>query len=129
MLLAHWMLLVASFLPIVAAAAAKISQGGYDNHHPRDFLDKLPAHSVGKRLVAAQSNAWEALMMFAPALLLASWRGVDGATLNLWASVFIAARVAHMLCYAKNWASARSAMWFVGVFAIVRLYIAAANVA
>ena len=125
MLFAHWMVLVASLFPIVVAGVAKKSQRGFDNHNPRDFLESLPQKSLGKRMVAAQSNSWEALMMFAPAVLLASMRGVDAGTLNVLAGVFIAARLAYVWCYAKDLASARSSVWFVGVLAVIGLYIAA----
>ena len=127
MLFAHWMLLVASLLPIVAVSFAKV-QKGYDNRTPRDFIGSLPVGSLGRRMAAAQENSWEALMMFAPALLLATWRGVDAATLNILAGVFIAARWAYLWCYAKDLATARSSVWFVGVLCVLGLYIASALV-
>jgi ZIP family zinc transporter len=74
MLFAHWMLLVASLLPIVAVGFAKSRGGKYDNHNPREFLEKLREGSFAKRMAAAQANSWEALGMFAPAVLLATIR-------------------------------------------------------
>lgn len=128
MLFAHWMLLVASLLPIVAVGFAKSRGGKYDNHNPREFLEKLREGSFAKRMAAAQANSWEALGMFAPAVLLATIRGVDAGMLNLLAGVFIAARLVYLWCYAKDLATARSSVWSVGVIAVVGLYIAAAQV-
>jgi uncharacterized MAPEG superfamily protein len=120
------MLLVASLLPIVAVAVAKAKGGRYDNSRPRDFLDNLPDNSMAKRMAWAQANSWEALMMFAPAVLLASMRGVNASTLNLLAGVFIAARLVYLYCYAKNLATARSLVWSIGLLCVIGLYIAAA---
>ena len=107
MLFAHWMLLVASLLPIVAVGFAKSRGGKYDNHNPREFLEKLREGSFAKRMAAAQANSW---------------------MLNLLAGVFIAARLVYLWCYAKDLATARSSVWSVGVIAVVGLYIAAAQV-
>lgn len=129
MLFAHWMLLVASFLPIVAVGFAKSRGGKYDNHNPRDFLENLRPGSFAKRMSAAQSNSWEALMMFAPAVLVATHYHVADTTLNILAGAFIAARLAYLYCYAKDWATPRSLVWFVGVLCVVGLYVAASRAA
>ncbi|AXF84655.1 hypothetical protein DTO96_100365 [Ephemeroptericola cinctiostellae] len=125
MLFAHWMLLVASFLPIVAAACAKSRGGKYDNNNPRDFLENLRPGTFAKRMSAAQNNSWEALLMFAPALLIATHYHVAAETLNVLAGGFIATRLVYLCCYAKNWATPRSLVWFVGVLCVVGLYVAA----
>ena len=82
MLFAHWMLLVATFLPIVAVAFAKAKKG-YDNHQPRVYIDKLDENTMQKRMAWAQENSWEALMMFAPAVLLATVLHANPNTMNL----------------------------------------------
>ncbi|TDR32555.1 MAPEG family protein [Hydromonas duriensis] len=125
MLFAHWMLLLATILPIVAVAIAK-SQPGFDNHNPRAYLEQLPEGSMHKRMVAAQANSWEALIMFAPAVLLATMLHVQASTLNLLAGVFIVARIVYLWCYAKDLATQRSLVWTVGMVCILGLYIASA---
>ena len=127
MLFARWMLLLASFLLIIAITPAKMKRG-YDNRNPREFLDKLPAGSMPKRMVAAQANSWEALMMFAPAVLLATMRGVEASTLNWLAGLFILARVVYVWCYAKDLSTPRSLVWTVGVLCVIGLYVASALV-
>ncbi len=126
MLFAHWILLLATLLPLVATSVAKFKGGRYNNHAPREFLAQLPERSMAKRMAWAQDNSWEALMMFAPAVLLATVRGVPENTLNLLAAVFILARIVYLWCYATDRAAARSLVWFVGVLAVIGLYIAAA---
>ena len=124
------MIIIACLLPYVFTLIAK-AKGGFqakDNHNPREFLEKLREGSFAKRMAAAQANSWEALGMFAPAVLLATIRGVDAGMLNLLAGVFIAARLVYLWCYAKDLATARSSVWSVGVIAVVGLYIAAAQV-
>ncbi len=128
MLFAHWMLLLATLLPLVAASVAKLKGGRYNNHAPREFLAQLPERSMAKRMAWAQENSWEALMMFAPAVLLATVHGVPANTLNLLAAVFILARIVYLWCYAKDLAKARSLVWFVGVLSVIGLYVASALV-
>lgn len=126
MLFAHWMLLVASVLPILTIAFVK-ALGGYDNSRPRAFAENLDKNSLQQRMVWAQANGWEALMMFAPAVLLATFFQVPAATLNLLAGVFIIARIAYVFVYAKDWSNVRSLTWFVGFACIIGLYLAVAE--
>jgi uncharacterized MAPEG superfamily protein len=125
MLFAHWMLLVASFLPIIAVSFAK-SGKAYDNSQPRVYAESLAENTLQRRMVWAEANSWEALMMFAPAVLLATFLKVDTMVLNLCAGGFIVARIVYLICYAKNLASARSAVWSIGLLFILGLYVAAA---
>ncbi len=125
MLFAHWMLLVATFLPIVAVSFAKAKKG-YNNHQPRTSMDQLPDNSMAKRMLWAQANSWEALMMFAPAVLLATLLNVSPSILNLLTGAFIAIRLVYLWCYAKDLATARSLVWFAGVFCVIGLYVASA---
>lgn len=127
MLFAHWMLLVASFLPIIATSFAKLGKG-YDNSQPRAYIETLGANTLQRRMAWAESNSWEALMMFAPAVLLATFLNVDALVLNLCAGGFIVARIVYLVCYAKNLASARSAVWSIGLLFVIGLYVAAALV-
>lgn len=125
MLFAHWMLLIATFLPIIAVGFAKWSRH-YDNQQPRAYLDALPDNTFKKRMVWAHNNSWEALMMFAPAVLLATFVQAKPSYINLFAGLFIVARLAYLVCFGKNWATARSVVWFVGVAAVVALYVISA---
>jgi uncharacterized MAPEG superfamily protein len=127
MIFAHWMLLTATFLPIFAVVLAKLSRN-FDNHQPRAYLESLDNNTMQKRMVWAQENSWEALMMFAPAVLLATFFQVDSQTMNQLTGGFVAARLAYLWCYAKNFATARSIMWFIAVACVIGLYVASAKV-
>lgn len=67
-----------------------------------------------KRMAWAQENSWEALMMFAPAVLLATVLHANPNTMNLLAGGFVAARLVYLWCYAKDLATARSSIWLCG---------------
>lgn len=119
--------LLASLMPYVITLIAKVggARSGlkYDNRDPRGFLAQLQGWP--QRAHSAQQNSWEALPVFAAAVLMASYAGVAEELLRLWALVFVAARVVYVLCYLFNLASLRSLVWAVGLFSCLRLMWAA----
>ena len=125
--LAFLCIIIASLMPFGFAALAKF--GGvragakYDNHDPRTYL----AHLSGwpKRAQAVQLNSWEALPLFIAGVFMATISGVPQETINLWAWVFIVARICYAVCYLFDYAVLRSLIWVVGIIACVRLMIAA----
>jgi len=65
-------LIVAALLPYIAKiplAVAMHKAGGYDTNHPREQQAKLKG--FGARALAAHNNAFESLIVFASAILLA----------------------------------------------------------
>ena len=67
-----WCLFIAALLPFIAkgpVAYAMNKLGGYNNNHPREQQSNLTG--FGARALAAHQNAFESLMIFAPAVLLA----------------------------------------------------------
>jgi uncharacterized MAPEG superfamily protein len=112
--------LVAGFLPIVCAGIAKAGAKDYDNHQPRAWLE----HQQGRRARAnaAQQNSFEAFAFFAAAVALAMAAGVDRETLATTAWFFIATRIAYIVCYVADWATARSLVWTLGLAACIRIY-------
>ena len=76
MTLADTCLLVACLLPIACAGLAKSRgfgkprrEGGFDNHHPRQWLAQLQGWQA--RAHAAQLNSFEALPIFIAGVLVA----------------------------------------------------------
>lgn len=97
-------LLVLSVLPMVWAWTSgyfrHVQFGQVDNKHPRQQNAQLTG--MGQRAIAAQANAWEALVVYGAALLAVSITGVaveKYASLALW---IMLARVAHGLFYLFN---------------------------
>lgn len=109
-----WALLIAVILPILAKAplaVAMFKAGGYDNNHPRDQENSLTG--FGARALAAHQNAFESLIIFAPAILLAMITGNTGELIQQLAMAHIAARVVYNLLYLADQATLRSLVWMI----------------
>ena len=109
-------LFLAMLLPYVARVPVAIgmgkAQGGYDNNTPR--LQQLKLEGLPQRALGAHKNSFEALLIFASALFIASQGEVDATRLNQLCMVFVGARVAYILTYLADMAIGRSVFWFVG---------------
>lgn len=121
---ALWCLLISVFLPIVCAGISKAGGQGYDNAQPRDWLARQEGFRA--RAVAAQQNSWEALIIFAIAVLVA--HGVAGPleSVDQMAVAFVLARLAYIVAYVANWALFRSLVWLLGFFLSISIFVAAA---
>lgn len=119
-------LLLACLAPIICTCGAKIAgsrkgpSGRLDNNNPRQWLAQQTG--VAARLNAAQQNSWEALAIFAPAVLTAEAMAVSQDHVNLLAMVFIAARMAYVVLYAADAATLRTLAWLVGFGASLALF-------
>jgi uncharacterized MAPEG superfamily protein len=113
-------LLIATFMPLICAWI-----GGYyryqqfngvvDNKHPRIQASKL--EGVGHRAYAAQQNCWEALAVFAAALLALHMGGVVLASVATACIVFVLLRTAYIACYLANQDLLRSS-FFIAAFGV-----------
>ncbi len=108
-----WCLLVAILLPYVwfgsVASAKKEQFGNVDNKDPRAQSAKL--EGKGARALAAHQNAFEALAVFAPAVLVVTW---------------VVVRVLHGVLYVANVDKARSAMFGIGMLCAIGQFVLAA---
>ena len=128
MIVAFWCVLVAGVLPFGCAYLAKFGGGAttrYDNRDPRAWLAAQTGFRA--RANAAQANSFEALPLFAAAVVIAVLQHVPVATIDLLAVVFVVARVAYIVCYVTDRPTLRSALWGVGFLAIVALFVFAAS--
>ena len=100
MTLAYWCIFITIFLPILCAAYAK-RLGGFtmaDNHEPRAFLANLSGKAA--RADAAQRNSYEIFPPFAAAVIIAhATGGAAQGVINFWALLFVASRIAFVLCW------------------------------
>jgi uncharacterized MAPEG superfamily protein len=121
-----WCLLVAVLIPYVLAGVGgylKTQQfGSLDNEHPRDQAAQLEAGSAGRRAVAAQQNAWEALAVFTAAVVVAHLAGASEGSAATAAIVFVVARIAHASCYVAGLATARSLSFLVATVSCLWLF-------
>jgi uncharacterized MAPEG superfamily protein len=110
-----WCVLVAIFLPYTLAGVAsyfKIKQfGSIDNHHPRAQATAL--EGAGARTYGAQLNAWEALVVFGLAVVVAHLAGADPGASSLASVIFLVARVLHAVFYISDMAPLRTLMFVV----------------
>jgi uncharacterized MAPEG superfamily protein len=124
MTLPFWCLLVVVLMPIALALAGgyfKTQQfGAIDNKNPRAQAAQL--QGTGARVNAAQQNAWEALAMFAPAVLVAHVAGASATWSGVAAVVFVAARVAHAYFYIADIDKARSLAFGVALLCVLWLF-------
>jgi len=127
MTLAYWCIFFAIFLPIFCAAYAKYRAGfsPADNHNPRAFLAR--AQGKAARADAAQQNSYEIFPPFAAAVIIAHVTGgAAQGVINFWALLFVASRIAFVLCYIHDKSLARSVLFGVNLLCIIALFIAAA---
>ena len=124
MTIAFWCVLVAGFLPYFGTLTAKIGGERFDNSNPRDGLDAQSGFR--KRANAAQHNSFEAFPFFAAAVIIAHIAGAPQGRIDLFAVVFILARLFYIAFYVADVATLRSLAWFVGIGSVVALFLAVA---
>ncbi|WP_332740671.1 MAPEG family protein [Hydrogenophaga sp.] len=113
---AYWCVLVASVLPILCAGLAKWGmlaiprrQGGFDNHHPRQWLAKQTDWRA--RANASQANSFEALPFFMGAVIIAHQLGASQLRLDVLAFLYIVLRLLYIMMYVADLATVRSLVW------------------
>ena len=110
-------LFIATILPYLAkgpVAYAMNKLGGYDNNHPREQQSNLTG--FGARALAAHQNAFEALSVFAPAILLAIATNHTGDFIQQLAITHVIARIIYNILYLANVGIIRSIVWAISLF-------------
>lgn len=120
-----FVLLLPTLLALIADALRIKEFDKYDNNYPREQAAKLSP--IGQRAWAAQQNAWEALIMYVPSVIVAHLAGADGQQAAYAAVTFCIARVAHAFFYIANLATLRSASYFVALGCCLWLFWLAGN--
>ncbi|MDD0814188.1 MAPEG family protein [Curvibacter sp. HBC28] len=126
---AYWCVLVAALLPIVCAGIAKYGMfnksrrdGGYDNHHPRQWLARQTDWRA--RANAAQANGFEGLPFFIGAVVIAHQLGAAQTLLDILAFVYVLLRLLYILMYVGGLPTARSAVWVAGLLVNIAILLA-----
>ncbi|NML86732.1 MAPEG family protein [Polaromonas sp.] len=125
--IAYWCVLVAALLPMVCAGIAKYGtmrmsrrEGGFDNNNPRAWLAKQTDWRA--RANAAQANTFEALPFFFAAVIIAHQLQAGQTWLDILALMFVVLRIAYVMMYVADWASARSMIWALAVLVNVAIF-------
>lgn len=111
-------LFIALLLPYLAKAPVAYAMnklGGYDNNHPRAQQNQLTG--FGARALAAHQNSFEALIIFAPAVILAIATNNLGEQIQIAAIIHVVARISYILCYLADLGTLRSIVWAIGLIA------------
>lgn len=118
-------LFIVALLPMVLACIGGYLRSkqpeGFDNQHPRQQQAKLTG--MAARVVAAQQNAWEALIFYTAACVLAYVSGVYLDTLAYPATLFLLSRLLHPVFYALNMDKLRSLVFMLGLLATLYILI------
>jgi len=109
-------LLAAMVLPYLWASASiplRIKQHGkLDNNHPRE--QQLKSTGAALRAQGASANAFEALGVYGPAVVVQQVLAPTAALASTLAIAWIVVRVLHGVLYIANVAPVRSIMWLAG---------------
>ncbi|MEO7774289.1 MAG: MAPEG family protein [Steroidobacteraceae bacterium] len=122
---ALWCVLIAAFLPYVAAFVAKGGDRSFDNNDPRAWIAKQGG--LRARANAAQQNSFEAFPFFAVAVLVAHMLRGPQSQVDMLAMLFIAARVVYLGVYLAGIGWLRSLVWVVAMVATVWIFVVAAR--
>lgn len=123
MTIAFWCVLAAAFMPLLFSAVAKWT-ARFDNHHPRDYMDRLQGWR--RRAHAAQLNSFEAFPAFAAAVVINHLVLGGNAKANGLALAFIGLRLVYGALYIADYATLRSLVWTAAVACTVALFVTAA---
>ena len=114
-------LIYAAILPYLAKiplAYAMYKQGtkfrpGYDNKQPREQQRQLTG--FGARCLAAHENSFEALIIYAPAVLLLIATDNVSRHMAILALAFMCFRTLYVIFYWLDWDKFRSLSWLLGI--------------
>lgn len=127
MTIAEACVLLACLLPIACAGLAKSRsfgtprrEGGFDNHHPRQWMERLQGWQA--RAHAAQLNSFEALPIFVAGVLVAQHHQASQPTVDALAMLFIGLRLGFIAAYVADKASLRSLLWVAALGCCVALF-------
>jgi uncharacterized MAPEG superfamily protein len=120
MTFAYWMLIVAVMMPYLTIALAKLG-GGIDNRAPRPALEHLSGWR--QRADWAHRNHFEAFPAFAAAVFVAELSHAPQNRIDQVAGIFVLLRVIYTALYLADQATLRSVFWFLGLVAVVWLFV------
>jgi uncharacterized MAPEG superfamily protein len=125
MTIALWCVFAAGVLPYLATITAKAGVKDYDNNEPRAADQKLQGYRA--RAYAAQQNGFEAFPFFAAAVIIAHVLRGPAHQVDVYALIFVAARVVYLFFYLGAKGTFRSLTWAIGFFAAIAIFIVAAR--
>lgn len=107
-------------MALISGYYRKKQLGVIDNQNPRDQYTHLKG--PGARAVAAQQNAWEALIIYSSALLAITITNTEVRMLAFIATIILIARVFHGFFYIANFDKLRTIAFLVAIVACFYLF-------
>ncbi len=107
------------YVPFFAVGYARLKMG-YDQSAPRAMLDKLPPYA--QRATWAHENAFESMILFAPAALMAYITQQQSPVALGAAVVYLVARTLYPVFYIANVPALRSLMFGLANLGTITLY-------
>jgi uncharacterized MAPEG superfamily protein len=129
MTIAFWCVLVGALLPYVAFGIARNRGRGPDgkrlrnNRDPRDFPYRIAG--LPKRAWDAQLNAFESLPGFAAAVIIAHLASAPQIQIDILASAWVLARIAHLAFYLTDKDRLRTSAQIISLACVLALFIGA----
>ena len=128
--IAYWCVLAAALLPLFCAGFAKYGSvgksrqsGGFDNRNPRGWLAAQTGWKA--RANAAQQNTFEALPFFFAAVIIAHLLQSNQTRLDILALTFVFLRIAFVIMYVADLATARSVIWVLALLVNIAILVGA----
>jgi uncharacterized MAPEG superfamily protein len=94
--------------------------GSIDHHQPR--LQATELRGVAARAYAAQQNAWEGVVLFSAAIIVAHLAGADASWSAVTAVAFVVTRVLHAAFYIADIPPLRTGVFVLGLLCCVSLF-------
>ena len=129
MTIAFWCVFVAVLLPYLCFGIARNRGRGprgerlRDNRNPRDFPNRI--EGLPKRAWDAHLNAFESLPGFATAVIIAHLVHAPQNRIDVLASVWVVARVVHVLFYLTDKDKLRSSAQAISLACVLGLFVVA----
>lgn len=123
---AYWCVLASAVLPYAFSGLAKFTGPRYDNHAPREWVEKL--HGWRKRAHWASLNSFEAFAPFAAAAIVAQLSGAPQHRVDALAVAFVALRAVYGALYVLDQPRLRSVVWALAFACTIALFLTAAGV-
>lgn len=104
---------------LLLSVTANLQLGPRYTTSPRD--EPRPLTGIPGRLLRALNNHFEALILFAPAVLLVTLTDQSTPFTAACAWTYLAARTLYIPAYAWGWVPGRSIIWGLGFFATIAM--------
>lgn len=123
-------LLAAIVVPLiftgVGGALRKKEFGSVDNNHPR--IQQARGTGITARAIGAANNGWEALAMFAPAVLFCLIAAPSSSLAPIFVLAWIPIRLIHGMLYIADRATLRTVFFALGLACAAGLYLIGGHV-